>query len=70
MDSSLRDAASDGKLRKVRSLFRKGANMNAPDKSGDTALSLACKYGHTRGGCRIVEPREIQGGCELRNGWW
>ena len=31
----------DGDLNKVKSLISKGANVNAKDKDGDTALSIA-----------------------------
>lgn len=41
LDEQLLDAASRGDLELVKTLLRKGADVNSKDEDGDTALSLA-----------------------------
>ena len=46
-DQKLMDCAYDGTLQEVRKLLRAGANVNAQQNDGRTALMIASQNGHT-----------------------
>ena len=46
LDRRLQNAAGGGKLKKVESLIKRGANVNAQDGLGYAPLHLAAVYGH------------------------
>ncbi len=48
LNEALLDGASEGDLEKVTTALDKGADVNARDKSGWTALILAAYYGYFR----------------------
>jgi Ankyrin repeats (3 copies) len=47
INEELRDAAANGDMTKVEALLAKGANVNAKDNYGGTALTLAKNAGKT-----------------------
>ena len=46
-DDALRNAATEGNLKKVQRLIEEGTDINAKNKTDNTALSLAAWAGHT-----------------------
>jgi len=46
-DKELTDAADSGYAEKVKKLIKEGANVNAKDKDGNTALMYAAFMGNT-----------------------
>ena len=46
-NESLLDAARNGRTETVKALVAEGANVNAKDEDGDTALMYVCAYGVT-----------------------
>ena len=45
-DAGLRNAATTGNLARIRSALEEGANMDATDESGRTAMMFAAELGH------------------------
>ncbi len=67
-DQQLLQAASEGNLSEVIKSLAKGANVNAREQFGDTALNHAAKYGHVEVAKRLLEAGadiENQGGANL-----
>lgn len=46
LEGKLRNASNNGELEKVKSLLAEGADINAANKQGSTALHLAVRQGH------------------------
>jgi ankyrin repeat protein len=67
-DQQLLQAASEGNLGKVIKALENGANVNAREQFGDTALNQAARYGHIAVVRRLVEAGadiENKGGADL-----
>ncbi len=62
LDQQLRQAANQGNLSAVNEVLTQGADVNAREEFGDTALNLAAESGHVD----IVE-RLLEAGADLEN---
>jgi len=61
-DQQLLQAASEGNLSEVIKSLEKGANVNAREQFGDTALNQAARYGHIE-----VVKRLLEAGADIEN---
>jgi ankyrin repeat protein len=61
-DQQLLQAASEGNLSEVIRLLEMGANVNAREQVGDTALNQAARYGHLE-----VVKRLLEAGADIEN---
>jgi ankyrin repeat protein len=61
-DQQLLQAASEGNVSEVIKSLEKGADVNAREQFGDTALNQAARYGHVE-----VVKRLLEAGADIEN---
>ena len=59
LNGMLIEAANKGKIKRVERLLKIGANINAKDNLGRSALIKAAKEGHTETCALLIEKRHI-----------
>ena len=68
LDEKLLRAAEGGNIEEISLLLERGANIDAADGDGWTALMLAAKSGHT-GAVRLLLERGANIHATNKNGW-
>jgi ankyrin repeat protein len=66
---SLIQAAEVGNLEEVRILLQKGANINATNRHGNTALIMACSNGKEQVVVELLQHDEVDSNYPHDDGW-